>query len=77
MKATAKQISYINSLSKRLGKCKSSGESTRKHIQWGVDNAAEMTTREASEWIDHLREMIRTVNEITARYATNGRGYQI
>jgi hypothetical protein len=77
MKATAKQISYINSLSKRLGKCKSNGESTRKHIQWGVDNAAEMTTKEASEWIDHLRALIRTANEVTARYATNGRGYQI
>ena len=75
--ATAKQIKYINSLSKRLAKNKSAGESSRKHIQWGIDNASEMSIKEASEWIDHLRVLIRTINEVTARYATNGRGYQI
>lgn len=79
MKATTKQVNYINYLTSRLNRNKSTrnSELTQIHLNWGLANACNMTTIEASEWISHLRQLIRTVNEITARYSVNGRGIQI
>ena len=79
MKATTKQANYINYLTSRLNRDKSTrnSELTQSHLNWGLENACNMTTNEASEWINHLKQLIRTVNGIAARHAVNGRGIQI
>lgn len=75
--ASEKQIAYIQSLTKRLQKGISETSPTFAHIQWGLTACKDMTTQEASEWIGHLRDLIRATNEVTARYSANGRGSQI
>ena len=79
MKATTKQVNYINYLTSRLNRDNSTrnSELTQSHLNWGLQNACNMTTTEASEWISHLRQLIITVNGTAARYAVNGRGVQI
>ena len=75
--ASEKQIAYIQSLTKRLQKSVSETSPTFGHNQWGLLHSKDMTAQEASDWIDHLRDLIRATNEVTARYSANGRGKQI
>ena len=75
--ATAAQINYIESLTKRLKKAVRKDSPTYPHIMWGIRNCESMTTADAGKWIDHLRTLIRTCNEVEARFSTNGRGRQI
>lgn len=79
MKATTKQVNYINYLTSRLNRDNSTrnSELTQNHLNWGLENACNMTITEASEWINHLKQLIRTVNGLAACYAVNGRGIQI
>lgn len=79
--ASEKQISFIMSLTKRLLKAKVSDKEGQArmeaHLNWGINNSASMTKKEASEWIDHLRQMVVTTNSVIARYSVNGIGSQI
>lgn len=72
--ATVNQIKFIESLLKRI---KRAGGTSYQRLEWLRNNYKELSVADASSWIDTLREMVRAHNEISARYAVNGRGKQI
>ena len=72
--ATVNQIKFIESLLKRI---KRAGGSSYQRLEWLRNNYKELSVADASSWINTLREMVRAHNEISARYAVNGRGKQI
>lgn len=72
--ATQSQIKYIESLLKRI---KRAGGTSYDKLAWLRENYKTLTVSDASSWIDTLREIVRAHNEISARYAINGRGKQI
>ena len=72
--ATDKQIRFIESLLKRV---KRAGGTSYQRLEWLRSNYKELSIEDASSWIDTLREIVRSHNEVSARYAINGRGKQI
>ena len=72
--ATQAQTKYIESLLKRI---KRAGGTSYDKLAWLRENYKTLSVTDASSWIDTLREIIRAHNEISARYAINGRGKQI
>ena len=72
--ATQAQIKYIESLLKRI---KRAGGTSYDKLVWLRENYKTLSVSDASDWINTLREIIRAHNEISARYAVNGRGKQI
>ena len=72
--ATQAQAKYIGSLLKRI---KRAGGSSYDKLAWLRENYKTLSVSDASSWIDTLREIVRAHNEISARYAVNGRGKQI
>ena len=71
---TQAQTKYIESLLKRI---KRAGGTSYDKLAWLRENYKTLSVTDASGWIDTLREIIRAHNEISARYAINGRGKQI
>ena len=71
---TQSQIKYIESLLKRI---KRAGGTSYDRLAWLRENYKTLSISDASSWIDTLREIVRAHNEISARYAINGRGKQI
>lgn len=74
--ATEKQIKFIETLLRRIKKL-GTETLTWKNLAWLRENYKTLSMIDASGWIDTLREMVRSSNEISARYSINGRGYQI
>ena len=72
--ATQAQAKYIESLLKRI---KRAGGSSYDKLAWLRENYKTLSVSDASSWIETLREIVRAHNEISARYAVNGRGKQI
>ena len=71
---TQAQTKYIESLLKRI---KRAGGTSYDKLAWLRENYKTLSVSDASSWIDTLREIVRAHNEISARYAINGRGKQI
>ena len=67
---TQAQKNYIASLTKRLMKVIKEDHKSYEHLQYGLN--ADFTTKEASEWIQHLKDMIFANNSVTAYYAVDG-----
>ena len=67
---TQAQKNYIAVLTKRLFKVIKKGHKSYDHLMYGLN--ADFTTKEASEWIQHLKDMIFAHNSVIAYYAVDG-----
>lgn len=67
---TQSQKNYVASLTKRLLKVIPQDHVSYKHLQYGLN--ADFSTREASEWIRHLKDLIFAHNATTATYSVDG-----